>query len=88
MKVAKYTIYSTPTCHYCHLLKDWLTENHVDFEEKDVSVDAVARQEMVAKSHQLGVPVSIVQLEDAGASREEIVIGFDQMHLGQMLGIS
>jgi glutaredoxin len=88
MKVAKYTIYSTPTCHYCHLLKDWLKENGVEFEDKDVSVDAAARQEMVEKSHQLGVPVSIVQMEENGDNaREEIIIGFDQMRLGEMLGI-
>ncbi|MDD5605967.1 MAG: glutaredoxin domain-containing protein [Patescibacteria group bacterium] len=87
MKLSKYTIYSTPTCHYCHLLKDWLKENHVAFEEKDVASDVEARQEMVAKSHQLGVPVSIVQLDDSGTMREEIVIGFDQMRLGQLLDI-
>lgn len=88
MKITKYTIYSTPTCHYCHLLKDWLKENNVDFEEKDVSVDAAARQEMVEKSHQLGVPVSIVGIDENDNSREEVVIGFDQMRLGQMLGLN
>ena len=86
MKVTKYTIYSTPTCHYCHLLKDWLTENNIPFEEKDVSTDATARQEMVEKSHQLGVPVSIIQMEENGEQkREEVLIGFDQMRLSEML---
>lgn len=88
MKVTKYTVYSTPVCHYCHLLKDWLTENNIPFEEKDVSADATARQEMVEKSHQLGVPVSIIQMEKNGdKQREEVLIGFDQMRLNELLGL-
>ena len=88
MKVTKYTIYSTPTCHYCHLLKDWLKANGIEFEDKDVSADATARLEMVEKSHQMGVPVSVVEISGSdNQPREEVVIGFDQLRLGQMLGI-
>ena len=74
MKVYKYTVYSTTICHYCHLLKEWLTENNIPLEEKDVSADADARQEMVEKSHQLGVPVSIIQMEENGDKRREEIL--------------
>lgn len=79
----KYTIYSTPVCHYCHLLKNWLKENNIGFEEKDVGSDIEARREMVAKSHQMGVPVSVIDVD----GREEVVIGFDQAKLSRLLGL-
>jgi len=51
------TIYSTPTCHYCHLTKDYLTEKGVAFTDIDVSQDRAKAMEMVQKSGQMGVPV-------------------------------
>ncbi len=55
--MAQVTIYSTPTCGYCKMAKAFFQENNVAYEEKDVSVDAAARDAMVQKSGQLGVPV-------------------------------
>lgn len=88
MKLVKYTIFSTPTCHYCHLLKDWLTDNNIPFEAKDVSSDLAARQLMVDKSQQMGVPVSVIELQDGtGKTSEQVIVGFAQMQIGQLLGI-
>ena len=50
-------IYSTPTCPYCKMAKEFLEENNVDFENKDVSANQAAAQEMISKSGQMGVPV-------------------------------
>lgn len=83
MKLEKYTIYSTPVCHYCHLLKEWLTEHNIPFENKDVATDLPARQEMVQKSQQMAVPVSVLKFADG---TERVVIGFDQMQLSRLLG--
>jgi glutaredoxin-like YruB-family protein len=66
----KVIVYSTPTCHYCHLAKDFFTAKGVAFEDKDVMTDLVARQEMVTKSGQMGVPV--IDIEG------DIVVGFDE----------
>ncbi len=85
--IKKYVIYSTPSCHYCHLLKNWLKENNILFEEKDVASDMKARQEMVAKSQQMGVPVSILTIDQDGKTKEEIITGFDQRRLGHLLGL-
>ncbi|MFH0905610.1 MAG: glutaredoxin domain-containing protein [bacterium] len=87
MKLQGFVIYSTPTCHYCHQLKDWLTENRIAFQEKDVVSDIVARQEMVTKSQQMGVPVSVLQFTDGKQVKEEVVTGFDQMRLSRLLSI-
>jgi glutaredoxin 3 len=62
------TVYSTRTCPYCTMAKDWLTQNGVPFVEFDVSSNNEAAHDMVAKSGQMGVPVI-----DIGGS---IVVGF------------
>jgi len=75
----KIVIYSTPHCVFCRLAKEFLAENNISYEEKDLSVDAVARDELIAKSGQLGVPVIDVE--------GEIIVGFDKPRLVQVLGL-
>jgi len=70
-------VYSTPTCPYCHLAKQFLKENNIEFEDIDVSVNQQAAQEMIDKSHQMGVPV----LDINGT----LVIGFDKSKIKQLL---
>jgi glutaredoxin len=60
-------------------VKEFLTENEIEFDDIDVSSDPAAAQEMVQKSDQMGVPV----IEIDG----EIVIGFDEQRLRILLGI-
>ena len=50
-------IYSTPTCVYCKMAKDFFSKNNIQYTEYNVASDLKAREEMVNKSHQLGVPV-------------------------------
>jgi len=76
---AKVTIYTTPTCVYCKGAKEFFQEHNVSYEEKNVAVDEQAREDMVQKSGQLGVPVIDVN--------GEIVIGFDKGKLSELLGI-
>ncbi|MBN2025311.1 MAG: glutaredoxin family protein [Actinobacteria bacterium] len=63
-------LYSTPSCPYCRMAKDFLTEEGVQFTAVDVSEDERAAQEMVDKSGQMGVPV--MELENV------IIVGFDR----------
>ncbi len=72
-------VYSTPTCPYCHLAKDFLAENNIQFEDIDVSINQSAAQEMIQKSGQMGVPV----LDIDG----QIVVGFDKAKIKQLLKI-
>ncbi|MBI4599507.1 glutathione S-transferase N-terminal domain-containing protein [Candidatus Uhrbacteria bacterium] len=78
--MATVVIYSTPTCGYCKLAKAFFNEHNIAYTEKDVAVDEAARDEMIAKTNQMGVPVILV--DDA------VVIGFDKGKLSQLLGIS
>ena len=72
-------IYSTPTCIYCRLAKEWFKEKGVEYTEYDLSVDAEKRDEVIKKTGQMGVPV----IEIDG----EIAIGFDRKRIEQLLGI-
>ena len=75
MKTVK--VYSTPTCPWCIRAKDFLKQQKVAFEDINVAVDVKARDEMVKKSGQLGVPV----LEIDGT----IILGFDQQAIQKAL---
>lgn len=77
------TVYSTPTCPYCHKAMDYFKENNIEFKEVDVANDAEAADEMVRKSGQMGVPVILVPTDDG----EEVVVGFDQPRLAELLKI-
>jgi glutaredoxin 3 len=50
-------VYSTPSCPYCTMVKDFLKKKQIPFEEYDVSRDQRRAEEMVRKSGQMGVPV-------------------------------
>ncbi|HEX9721844.1 MAG TPA: Uxx-star family glutaredoxin-like (seleno)protein [Candidatus Paceibacterota bacterium] len=73
------TIYTTPTCVYCKAAKEFFQENNVQYQERDVSRDEEAREDMMQKSSQMGVPVIDVD--------GSIVIGFDKKRLSELLGI-
>ncbi len=81
----KIKIYSTPTCPYCSMAKDFLSEKGIEFEDIDVSVDQKAAEEMIEKSGQMGVPV-IVIIKDNG--EESVILGFDREKLVSELGLS
>jgi len=73
------TIYSTPTCHFCHLAKEFFTENNIAFTDNDVATDLEKRQEMVEMTGQMGVPV--IKIDD------DIIVGFDEDKVKELLGV-
>ncbi len=73
-------VFSTPTCPYCVTLKEFFKEHNIEFEDIDVSQDEKARDEMVEKSGQMGVPVVDIN--------GEIVVGFDKEKISQLLKIT
>ena len=50
MAAKQVTIYSTPTCHFCHAAKDFFTENNIKFSDYNVATDLEKRKEMIQKS--------------------------------------
>jgi len=76
----KVTIYSTPTCHFCEMTKNFLKGKGIAYTEFDVAHDLEKRQEMIQKSGQMGVPVIFVG--------DDMIIGFDEERLVSTLGIT
>jgi glutaredoxin-like YruB-family protein len=73
------TIYSTPTCHFCQMSKDFFKENGVSYTEHDVATDMEKRQEMIDKSGQMGVPVILIG--------DDLIVGFDKRQFVEKLGL-
>jgi glutaredoxin-like YruB-family protein len=72
-------IYSTPTCPFCKRAKAFFKEHNIEYEDVNVAEDEKARDEMVEKSGQMGVPV--IEVED------KIIVGFDEQKLKKKLKI-
>ncbi|MHB9037438.1 MAG: glutaredoxin family protein [Armatimonadota bacterium] len=70
-------VYSTPTCPYCRQAKDYLKEKGVEFTDYNVATDLDARNAMVQKSGQLGVPVIDVD--------GHIVVGFNRQKIDELI---
>jgi len=75
----KVVIYSTPTCHYCHMAKEYFDRHNVKYTEHNVATDLEKREEMLNRSGQMGVPVIFVG--------DEMTIGFDEPKLAGLLGL-
>lgn len=74
--MANVVIYSSNTCGYCKQAKEYLQEKGVNYEEKNISKDPVARKELMQKGY-MGVPVIVVNGEE--------IVGFDKARLEQLL---
>lgn len=72
-------IYTTPTCGYCKMAKQYFNENNIQYTELDVSKDMVAQQDMIQRSGQLGVPV--IDIDGS------LVIGFNKSKVKELLGL-
>ncbi len=75
----KVRVFSTPACPYCVTLEAFLNENGIQYEHINVAEDKKAREEMIKKSGQVGVPV----IEING----EMVVGFDRDKIVKLLNL-
>jgi glutaredoxin 3 len=70
-------IYSTPTCHFCHMAKDFFEEEGIAYTDYNVAEDLEKRTEMIGKTGQLGVPVIDID--------GQVVIGFNEARILELL---
>ena len=73
------SIYTTPTCGYCRMAKDFFKEHNIAYTEYNVAEDAEKRKEMIEKSGQMGVPVMFID--------KEMIVGFNEEKIKSALGI-
>jgi len=71
------TVYSTPTCPYCHQAKQYLNSRQVPFTDRNVAADSGAAEEMVRRSGQRGVPVLVID--------DTVIVGFDRPRIDAAL---
>ena len=76
VRPAEITIYTTPTCPWCHKAKAWFRDKKIRYKEIDVTSDRSGAEEMVRISGQTGVPVIIVG--------SEVIVGFNQTRLNEI----
>ena len=72
-------IYSTPSCHFCVMAKEFFNANDIKYTDYDVQADPEKGKEMVEKSGQMGVPVIFIG--------DEMVVGFNEPAIKEMLGM-
>ncbi len=77
-------IYTTPSCVYCKMSKEYFAKNNIQYQEIDVSSDQKAAEEMIEKSGQMGVPVIVITKDDGS---EKVIVGFQKDQLAQELGL-
>lgn len=78
-KQPRVIVFSTPTCGYCNMAKQYFRRNKIKFRDVDVSKDPVAARDMQRRSGQMGVPVI-----DIGG---KIIVGFDKHKINDLLDL-
>jgi len=74
----KINIYTSPTCPFCHQVKDYLDSQKIKYTDFDVT-DQKNAQAMIDKSGQMGVPVLDIE--------GKIIVGFDKEAIDKELGL-
>jgi alkyl hydroperoxide reductase subunit F len=77
------TLYSTTTCPYCKMEKDFLKSKNVAFKEILVDQDEKAAEDMIKLTGQYGVPVTVIEKDGA----KDIVVGWDKRKIAELVGI-
>lgn len=73
-------VYTTPTCPWCDKTKEFFEDQDIEYEEVNVADNEEAREEMIEKSGQMGVPVVEIEKED---EEPVIIVGYDEDKLSQ-----
>ncbi|MZQ74818.1 MAG: glutaredoxin family protein [Peptoclostridium sp.] len=69
-------IYTSDTCGYCHMAKEYFNENGIAFDERNVTRDVEAKKELMKMGY-MSVPVIIID--------GETVVGFDKQKIESLL---
>ena len=72
-------IYTQPTCGYCNELKTYLKKNNIEYDEKDITKDRQAWDELVNKYKVRATPLIVYG--------EKTLVGFDKDEVEKLLGM-
>ena len=79
------TMYTTRTCPFCKMQKEYLISRKIDFEEILVDENPAKAQEMIEISGQMGVPFTVIKKDNG---EQVTVLGFDRAKIEEALGLS
>lgn len=71
------TIYSSPTCAFCHMAMDYFKDLGVKYIEKDITADADAYKYVVEEVGQAVTPIITIN--------DTVIIGFDRPKIDDAL---
>ncbi len=71
------TVYSTPTCAFCHAVKEYFKSKGIEYKEKDLTQDQAAAQWVLDNTGQLAVPVIDID--------GKIIVGYNRPAIDQAL---
>ena len=80
MPMANVQIYTTPTCAYCKMAKEYFKSKNIEYDEFNVAEDEAKRQEMIEKTGSLAVPVIV--------ANNTVIVGFNKDKINEALGIN
>lgn len=78
-------MYTTTTCPFCKMQKEYLSSENIVFEEVFVDNDVQKAQEMIEISGQMGVPFTVIETSDG---QKVNILGFDKPRINKALGIT
>ncbi|MDB4984304.1 MAG: glutaredoxin [Patescibacteria group bacterium] len=85
----KITVYSTATCHFCHMEKDFLNAHSVAFEDHVIAPDDMKTKEYLADlTGQMGVPVTVIVDTDHPDADPQVIVGFSEPLFVEKLGLT
>ncbi len=75
----KVIVFTTPTCSWCRVVKQHLKKHKIRFKEIDITKDEHAARDMVRRTGQQGVPVTLIN--------NRPIVGFDKEKINRLLNI-
>lgn len=78
-------MYTTMTCPFCKMQKDYLAGKNIHFQEILVDENPQEAQKMIEISGQMGVPFTVIDKDDGSRAT---ILGFDKLQLEKELGIT
>lgn len=75
----KVILFTTPTCSWCRVVKQHLKKHEIRFKEIDITKDEKAARDMVRRTGQQGVPVTLID--------NRPIVGFDKEKMNRLLNI-
>lgn len=83
------TVYTTPTCAYCPMVKKFLDMHKQEYKVVNLEEDPEMRQKLLEKTGAMTVPITVVERYDVqhGSNQlvEDFVVGWQPAKLKELI---